>query len=134
MKRTNLNIILIVLIFVSFTSGIFVGISTQKVRSSAEFSGLVSSLNAKTVSTIVAYGIIESISGSKITLSYDGDKVVIFMNEDAQYTKLVPSTVVSKSKVEKSSLKELSVGDKVNITLKIGKNGEFMGTGCFVSK
>jgi hypothetical protein len=93
---------------------------------------LIQKLNSKVIPSIVAYGQVKGISGKVITLTYGGDDVTVTMNDNAQYSALVPATKTTSANSRKASLLEIKTGSKINITLKVTPEGKFVGASSFI--
>jgi hypothetical protein len=94
-------------------------------------SQLAKNLSSKVVPSVAAQGVVTKINGKSITLSSQGDSMVITMSNDVKVYAFVPNPNPSKTgsamvsqQVDFSQIKE---GDSVSVNLHVLSNGSLEG-------
>jgi len=93
-------------------------------------STLVRILSSTAVAPIVAYGSVTEINGKDITLNSGKSKLTISTNQNAKiYLPVVQNNVGTKSPAVAllGKFEDIKVGDNLNITLKVSKDGTIGG-------
>lgn len=112
----KLNFIIFILIgIVLFIFGAGAGIMYQAQKSFSQ-PGILDILNSKVVSSVTVYGEVADINGRDITLSYEGERLVIGVASDAQIFS-------SDSSRQNSDFSQIKKGDYVNAGIKFSSDG-----------
>ena len=92
---------------------------------------VIKDLSSKTVLSTVAYGQVSKIEGIDITLSYDTDSIKISMAENSPVYSFVNDSkgVPVQKKVD---LKQIKIGDSLNITIKLLPDGQIQGQSVLI--
>lgn len=77
-------------------------------------------LNSKTIPSITSNGIITKINGKTVTVSNQGDNVVMTTRDDAK----IYSFTAADGKAQQITLQDLKTGDTVSATIKVTESGE----------
>ena len=106
---------------------------------------VVKNLSSKVIPSIAAYGEITKIDGRNLTLSYQGDSLVIAIKDDAKIYSFIansapnptPSvkpatTPASTASSREITFKDLKIGDNVSANVKVLSNGQLEGFSAIV--
>jgi len=132
-KKIVVHVIgIIVLLVVGFYAGTFFQShsKTQLTKNQA-----VNTLSSKTVSSITAFGKVESINGKNITISNLGANLVISMTDNARiYSLIVPTEVnsIATPVQQDISFSDVKVGNNINVILKLLSDGQMQGQSLVV--
>ena len=89
--------------------------------------------SSKVIPSIVAFGQVGEISGRTVTLTYGTESLAIPIREDAKIYSFSGTTNQKTPPEQKTAeFKDIKVGDKLNITLKILSNGEIEGLSVII--
>lgn len=92
---------------------------------------VVKDLTSKVIPSIAAYGKVTKIDGKNITLSYQGDALVVPIRDDAKiysFTTTTATGTVAKTPTSKEiTFQELKVGDDLSINVRILATGKMEG-------
>ena len=130
-KIIFLIIIGLVLLGVGFGVGVFYQ-SQKYIAQSEKFQMLTNALkplSSKTIPVMHAVGIVEKISGRKITISYVGESVELLVPESAEIISFTSqnagesqdSPIFTK---KDSVFGDIKLGDRLNVSLKISPEGQ----------
>lgn len=106
-------------------------ISSPQLDQLEKTTAAVKFLSSKTVPSIVAYGQVTKIEGRDITLFYSGDSIKVSMEENSLIYSFVNDSQ-GKPTQKQVELKEIKVGDNLNITLKLLPDGQLQGQSVFI--
>jgi hypothetical protein len=133
------KVIVIFLIFVIFLAGLLTGISVMLLYKDASLgfnqqtseenlknTEIVKLLNSKVVSSIMAYGEVQSIDEKNITLSFSGENIVIKLADDVQILALSTGGD-KKSNYQPYLLSQIKKNFNVTVDLKLSANGTLQG-------
>lgn len=134
MNKTTLIVSLIIAGVFLLLLGMGLGIlyKTQQISPQLKkTTAVINALSSKTVPSIVAYGEVTKIEGRDITLAYSGDSIKVNMEENSQVYSFVNDSS-GKPIQKKVELKEIKVGDNLNITLKVLPDSQLQGQSVFI--
>lgn len=89
-------------------------------------------LSSKVVSSIVAYGQVESINGRDIILSNLGDNLAISISNSAKVYSFVIKKGATAPVQQPVEFENIKVGDKVNVAVKILPSGQLEGSSVII--
>ena len=92
---------------------------------------VIKDLSSKTVLSITAYGQVSNIEGEDITLSHNGDSIKVGMKENSPVYSFTNDST-GKPVQKKVSLKEIKIGDNLNITIKLLPDGQIQGQSVLI--
>lgn len=92
---------------------------------------IIEALSSKTVLSTVAYGQVSNIEGKDITLSYNGDSIKISMTGNSPVYSFANDST-GKPVQKKVDLKEIKIGDNLNITIKLLPDGQIQGQSVLI--
>lgn len=142
MIENNKNIIVVLLIIagiIIFVVGAGLGIFYKTRKDSPQLeksSATIKAVSSKLISSVLMYGQATKIDGRNITLSFGGDSAIVAVADNAQITKFVMQAVpsVANPKItaqtqvqQKIALKDIKVGDTLNISIKVLPDGQLQG-------
>lgn len=99
---------------------------------------LTKALSSKVIPSIAAYGQVTKIDGSNLTISYQGDSVVVSVDSNSKIYSFAkqPTTTTTKKTTAPTSqqiaLKDVKVGDNVSVNIKVFPTGEMQGLSVVV--
>jgi len=133
MEKTNLTVPIlvgVVLFIVGAALGIFYQVQIGS-KSATEVK-TVNALASKVIPSIVAYGKVTAIDGQNVTVSFDGDTLMVPIVDNAQVFAFTNTTATSAPVQQKSSFDKLKVGDNINISVKVLEGGKMQGESIFI--
>ena len=92
---------------------------------------IIKDLSSKTVLSTVAYGQVSKIEGKDITLSYSGDSIKVSMKENSPVYSFANDST-GKPVQKQVDLKEIKIGDNLNITIKLLPDGQIQGQSVLI--
>ncbi|MBI3337055.1 MAG: hypothetical protein HY005_00320 [Candidatus Staskawiczbacteria bacterium] len=92
---------------------------------------IMKALSSKTVLSTVAYGKVSKIEGRDITLAYNGDSIKISMAANSPVYSFVNDSA-GKPVQKKVDLREIKIGDNLNITIKLLPDGQIQGQSALI--
>ena len=107
-----------------------VGMGGAKVANST----ILTALTSKVIPSVGAYGQVAKIDGNNLTISYQGDSIVVTVGGSA---KIYAQTIVKKGTVstpttQQISLQNIKVGDNVSVNIKVQPTGQLQGLSIVV--
>jgi len=125
MESKKLYILISVAILIAFVVGLSLGIFYQANKVSPQIQqteNIMKSISSEVINAVVAFGFVSGVSdGRVVTLSYNGENLDIVLQESAKIN-LYEGT--EKKEVQ---FQDIKIGDKVNVTAEIGKDGSIQG-------
>jgi len=125
MESKKLYILISVAILIAFVVGLSLGIFYQANKVSPQIQqteNIMKSISSEVINAVVAFGFVSGVSdGRVVTLSYNGENLDIVLQESAKIN-LYEGT--AKKEVQ---FQDIKIGDKVNVTAEIGKDGSIQG-------
>lgn len=134
MNKTTLIVLMAIsgLVFLVLGGGIgFLYKTLQISPQIKKTTAIIEALSSKTVLSTVAYGQVSKIEGRDITLSYDGDSIKISMAENTPVYSFVNDST-GKSIQKKVDLKQIKIGDSLNITIKLLSDGQIQSQSALI--
>jgi len=131
-------IVLIVLAIVVFVFGVGLGSTVSKPKTgTGQSSQIVKDLSSKVIPSVSAYGTITNLSGRNITLSYQGDSIMIPITADAKIfsfitTPVTKTTTASQTIGKPITFSDLKIGNTASITIKILPSDNIEGNSVVV--
>ena len=129
MDKNNLIILIIaglVLLILGGAAGFF-----YKTLQISPQLAVIKDLSSKTIPSIVAYGQVSKIEGRDITLSFNGDNIKVSVEANSPVYSFV-NDAKGKPIQKKVELKEIKIGDSLNITIKLLPDGQLRGQSVFI--
>lgn len=92
----------------------------------------VQSLSSKAISSVVAYGQVDSINGRDITLSNLGDSLTVSLLDNAQVYSFTTQKGSTAPVQQTLKFENIKVGDKVNVAVKLLPTGQMQGSSVII--
>ncbi len=122
----KIGIITLIIVGVAlFLLGGGLGVYFQ-MRNDASQISAVKALSSGVVSSIVAYGELTKIDGNNLTLTYEGKSITVNILDSAKVYYFL--TTSSEEATKEIGIKDLKVGDKLHVSIKVSFNGQIEGT------
>ncbi|SRR3990167_578733 len=132
MNKTISTVLISGLLFLILGTGI--GFMYKTIQISPQIkktTAIIKDLSSKTILSSVAYGQVSKIEGRDITLSYSGDSIKISMEANSPVYSFANDSI-GKPIQKKVSLKEVKIGDNLNITIKVLPDGQIQGQSVLI--
>jgi hypothetical protein len=125
MNRIALVFLLIILILILLLTGVLVGTSWQKyicLKQEAVKGFLVAkNLSSKSINLISAHGKVVKVEGENITISSEGEELILIVKENTPIQRIFDSGGIGKSRIIK--LEDIKPGDELNLILSLLTDG-----------